>query len=469
MKTFFSSFKEKVMVSYFGRLAYNFDQKYLMEFTLRRDGSSTFGEDVRWATFPSIALGWNFSDESFMKNFWWLSHGKLRGSWGTSGQVFLDPYLALGMLGSGKTFLGVAGLIPSQMENRGLTWEKSDQYDIGLDVDLFDYRLKLKMDYYYKYTKSLLWQVTLPGTVYYHSTQWDNALELSNEGLELEAQLDILREGAVKWRMRFNISRNWNRLEKTNTGMDIDEKYVIGRSGNELRVYKNLGYAQSEVDIPIYYDTKGHPQPLGSGGKAQPTRLGMNVIADLNGDEVISEEDKYFAGSTLPVAHGGIAHEIKWKGFDLNLLFNYSLGRKMINAFRKGTLELQSSGNMNTVFEDYRKVTFWQQPGDNTDYPIISSVYSYYMGQFDGMIDSNIETVSFIRLKQLTLGYNLPSEWAKKVHLQGARVFFTGENLFLLTNYSGLDPENVDVMDGIDRMLNYRSARKVTLGLTLKF
>lgn len=468
MQAFNSDFKEKVMVSYFGRVAYNFDRKYLMEFTLRRDGSSVFGKDVRWATFPSIALGWNFSDESFMGNFWWLSHGKLRGSWGTSGQIFLDPYLAQGVIDIAGSFLGVSGLQPAQMENKGLTWEKSDQYDLGLDVDLFDYRLKLKGDYYYKYTKSLLWQIDLPGTVYMYKEMWANALELSNEGLELEAQLDILRNTEVKWRARFNISRNWNRLEKTYTGADINGKYVIGRSANELKVYKNLGYAQNSSDIPMYWDEYGNPKALGSGGVATPTRLGMNVIADLNGDGVISDKDLYFAGSTLPKAYGGIASELKWKGFDLNVLFSYSLGRKMINLFRKGALNFNAN-SLNTVFEDYRNVTFWQKTGDDSDYPIMSSVYYYSQGQFDGLIDSNIETVNFIRLKQLTLGYNLPAEWAKKFYLQGLRVFFTGENLFLLTNYSGLDPENVDTMEGLDRMDNYPSARKLTLGLTVKF
>lgn len=469
MQSFNSDFKESIMVSYFGRLAYNFDRKYLMEVTLRRDGSSVFGKNVRWATFPSIALGWNFSDEAFMKNFWWLSHGKIRGSWGTSGQTFKNPYLAQGAIDVGSNFLGVTGLVPSQMANRDLTWSKSDQYDIGLDVDLLDYRLKFKVDYYYKYTKSMLWEVPLPGTVYFHTTQWDNAVEVSNEGIEVEAQFDILRETAIQWRMRVNASRNWNRLEKTDSGMDMSEKYVIGRSSNLLRVFKNLGYAQSEEDIPVYWDTKGNSKPLGSGGRAQPTHLGMNVIADLNNDGVIADEDRYFAGSTLPVAYGGIASELKWKGFDLNLLFNYSLGRKIINLFRKGSLNFKSTGNLGAVFEDYRNASFWQQSGDNSDYPVISSVYSYYLGQFDGMIDSNIEKVNFLRLKQLTLGYNLPAAWAKKVYLQGVRVFFTGENLFLWTNYSGLDPENVDVMEGIDTMKSYPTARKVTLGLTLKF
>ena len=468
MQTFQSGFEEKIMVSYFGRLAYNFDRKYLMEVTLRRDGSSVFGKNVRWATFPSIALGWNFSDESFMKNFWWLSHGKIRGSWGKSGQVFSSPYLAQGVLDLGSTFLGVSGMVPTQMQNQDLTWEKSDQYDLGLDVDLFDYRVKMKLDYYYKYTKSILWQTTLPGTVYFHTTMWDNAFEVSNQGIELETQFDILRDTEVKWRARFNISRNWNVLEKTYTGVDISNKYVIGKSTYQLRTYKNLGVAQSENDVPQYWDQQGNSKYLENGGMVNPTRPGMNIIADLNGDGVITDKDLYFAGSTLPVAYGGIASEVKWKGFDLNVLFNYSLGRKMINAFRKSSLNFNST-SLGAVFEDYRNVSFWEKAGDNADYPTIDAIYSYNYGQFDGQIDSNIETVSFIRLKQLTLGYNLPSEWAKKCYLASVRVFFTGENLFLLTNYSGLDPENVDLLQGYDRMETYPSARKFTLGLTIKF
>ena len=200
----------------------------------------------------------------------------------------------------------------------------------------------------------------------------------------------------------------------------------------------------------------------------ESVKAGKIALADLNGDGVISDKDKYFAGSTLPKAYGGLASELKWKGFDLNVLFSYSLGRKMINVFRKGALNFNPT-SLNGVFEDYRNVSFWEKEGDQSDYPVMSSIYYYYEGQFDGMIDSNIETVNFLRLKQLTVGYNLPTDWAKKCYLQGVRVFFTGENLFLWSNYSGLDPENVDVMDGIDRMQYYPSSRKITLGLTVKF
>lgn len=468
MQSFGSDFYEKIMVSYFGRVAYNFDRKYLMEFTLRRDGSSVFGKDVRWATFPSVALGWNFSDEAFMKNFWWLSHGKLRGSWGTSGQTFKDAYLAQGVIGAGNQFLGVTGMEPTQLANTDLTWEKSEQYDLGLDVDLFDYRLKLKMDYYYKYTKSMLWQVALPGTVYKHKTMWQNAIECSNQGLELEAQIDILRDTEVKWRARFNISHNDNRLEKIYSGRDIDEKYVIGKSVYELQAFKTSGYVQTEDDVPVYWDQDGNKILLGDGGVVNSVHPGMKKIVDLNGDGMIYKEDLYFAGSTLPAVYGGIGSEVKWKQFDLSVLFNYSLGRRIINSFRKGSLNFVSQ-NLGAVFEDYRNMTFWEKEGDTPDYPIIDVASSVYNGQFDARTDDNIEKVNYLRLNQLTIGYNLPNHIAQRIHLQGVRVFFTGENLFLWTNYSGLDPENVDVLKGYDNLDSYPSARKVTLGLTVKF
>lgn len=217
-----SNYEDKKMLSYLGRIAYNFDSKYLMEFTFRRDGSSVFGEDVRWANFPSVAVGWIFSDEAFMRWAHFLDLGKIRVSWGTSGQVFSDPYLAHGLMTSGGSFLGKESMTSAGIINRNLTWEKSKQYDIGLDLDFWNYRFKFKLDYYYKYTKSLLYDVEIPGDFYGSGKQMQNAMEVSNEGIELEAMADIFRESAVSWRMRFNLSRNWNRFEKSYTGMDID-------------------------------------------------------------------------------------------------------------------------------------------------------------------------------------------------------------------------------------------------------
>ena len=166
MTSYYSDFREKTMLSYFTRVGYNYKQRYLVEGTLRRDGSSTFGEDHRWATFPSVAVGWAFSEEPFMRWASWLDWGKLRASYGTSGQIFTDEYLAHGLMSvDSDAFMENNGMIPNTMISPDLTWEKSEQYDIGLDLDMFDYRLKMKLDYYYKLTSSLIYNVELPGTI----------------------------------------------------------------------------------------------------------------------------------------------------------------------------------------------------------------------------------------------------------------------------------------------------------------
>ena len=469
LQAYRSNFEEKIMLSYFGRAVYNYKKKYLFEFTLRRDGSSVFGEDVRWATFPSVAVGWAFSEEPFFKK-WWLSYAKIRASWGTSGQQFRDAYLAHGTLEFANTFLGNAGVLPSQIVNKNLTWEESDQYDIGLDVDLFDYRLKFKLDYYYKYSKSLLFDISLPGNYYYHKTAWQNAMEISNEGIELELNYDILRDTKVKWRGKFNISRNWNRFEKSYTDMDMvngNGQLVLGRPIYGLYIYKDLGIIESEKDIPAYYDQQGNKNTLHSMNKSYPYSVGTRMIQDMNQDGKIDDEDRYYAGSTLPVAYGGWANEIMWNGFDLNVLFTYSLGRKIINLYKISSL--QGNSRTSTIFVDYANTTFWEKPGDKADYPVITSSEQGYIGQFGGDVSSNIEKVHYLRLKQLTLGYNFPKEWMKRINLEGCRLFFTAENLFLLTNYSGVDPEVVDPFTGYDNFLNYPLARKLTLGLTVRF
>lgn len=455
-----SDFTEKKMLSYFGRLGYNYKQRYLFEFTYRADGSSTFGEDHRWADFPSVAVGWTFSEEPFIKNWTgnWLNWGKIRGSYGTSGQIFTDPYLAHGLMkGSVTTFLGNVGMNANVSIAPDLTWEKTEQYDIGLDLDMFNYRLNLKLDYYYKYTKSLIYKVPLPGGLYPFSTRMENAMEISNEGIELELQADIFRESAVSWRTKFNISRNWNRFEKSYTDKDIDG-LVIGRPLSGLYVYAHEGFYESEDEVPRYYTQDGTATYQGGiTVKSEASgQLGNYKLKDFNND---AYPDVYYAGSTLPLVHGGWVNEIKWKGFDLNMLVNYSLGRKMINSRLERSY---SSMEPRTKLFDYRKVRPWSGPGYDANTAAFGySVYS--------RLDSNIEKVNYLSLKQLTLGYNVPDRVSRKVGFSGIRCFMTVENLFYLSNYSGENPEIIDVYSGIDSGMEYPLPRKWTLGLTINF
>lgn len=464
--TYESSLEEERMNSYFGRLRYDYKEKYMLEATVRRDGSSVFGEKVRWATFPSVAAGWAFTEEPFMKPLYWLSFGKIRASWGQSGQKFHQPYLAHGLMNtSGAIFSNKQGMAPDLdggLLNQNLSWEKTDQYDIGLDLSFLDYRIKLTCDYYYRYTKGQLQRITLPGDLNYQMFQWQNALAVSNEGLELELTADIFRDTEVKWRMKFNASRNWNRFEKSNDGRDF-EGNIIGKSLYNIRTYKTDGFYNTQDEVPYYPAIWGFPMPLND--KGDVFFPGTRKIVDLNNDGRINDNDKYYAASPLPIAHGGFINEIKWKQFDLNIFFTYSLGRHILKVY--DDMALSPNPDATPITNDVRKINSWTGPDSkNPEYPLLSI---HKTDQYSGRYDCDIETVNLIRLKQLTLGYNLHDHIAKKIGLQGLRVFITGENLFLLTNYSGFDPEIVKINEGVDGLNSYPLPRKFTIGLTVNF
>lgn len=468
MKDYKSDFTETVMVSYFGRLAYNYDKKYLTEITVRRDGSSVFGAENRWATFPSVALGWAFSDEPFMKWAWWLNFGKIRASWGRSGSQFGLPYLAQGMMSPGIIFDGTQGMQPEGVINRELKWEESDQYDIGLDMDFFNYRLNVTLDYYYKYTRSLIYKVPLPGDMYgFNGVQWRNAMAISNEGLELDMKCDILREGPVSWRARLNVSRNWNRFRKSYTGVDLYDK-VIGKPLSGIYLYKAEEIIGNEGEIPYVYDEAGKKQYLSPDGDEEHSfTKGMLRLTDVDGDGQITEDDMVYSGSALPVVYGGFVNEIKWKNFDLNILLNYSLGRKMVNAFSRSTLLGRLGGY--PVFADVSLSDFWQEGGADSKYQSMQVYTNSSLITMTTLTDALLERVNYCKLKQLTIGYNVPKKLTQKMHIDGIRLFATGENLFTWTNYSGIDPEVVDIMTGIDSGGAYPLARKWTFGITVNF
>ena len=348
----------------------------------------------------------------------------------------------------------------SQPISPDLTWEKTEQYDLGLDMDMFNYRLNLKLDYYYKYTSSLIYSVDLPGSLYPFGKRVENTMAVSNEGVELELQADILRERAMSWRVRFNAARNWNRFEKSYTGKDIDG-LVIGRPLQGLYVYVNDGFYNSEEEVPHYYTINGEETFMGGASVKSNIsgQVGNYNLRDFNNDNVINQNDMYYAGSTLPVMHGGWVNELMWRGFDLNVLVNYTLGRKMINAKVAESFPIFGSS---TKMLDYRELDFWTSPDKSANMPMLGS-------SPQSMLDSNIEKVYYVNLKQLTIGYNLPDRIAHEIKFSGVRFFMTMENLFYLSNYSGENPEVVDVYSGIDKGLSYPLPRKWTLGLTLNF
>ena len=479
LKDFMSGKERSTMVGLFGRVNYNYLQKYFIAITLRRDASSKFGDNVRWGTFPSYAVAWTFSEEGFME---WscgiLDHGKIRASYGKSGRQFDQPYIAQGLLLPDDPFLGNPTIRPDLMRglaNKELTWEETDQYDFGLDLEMFDHRVSVVLDYYYRYTDKLLYPIRLAGNYSSYFEQWRNAYTISNEGIEFEIKFDAIRKRNLNWNVGFNIARNWNRLEKSEDNRDFsNSEYknnisVIGKPLNGIRVFKTRGIYNDANEIPhVFID--GRYTPLGS-SRTQFYRPGDRVIADVDGNGVVSTldgNDLVYAGSPLPLANGGITSSLSWQGFDLNLLFNYVIGRHILNTARGAsvgtTLGVLVSDITKPVFEDLANVTFWQRQGDKADYP--ANRLESGLNNFATNIDANVEKVNFIKLKTITLGYTLPGTVKKKIGF-GARVFVSAENLFTITNYSGADPESVDTVTGIDNLGNYPLSRRVTIGLTL--
>ena len=465
-QSFLTNQQEQSLVSFLGRAVYNYKKRYMAEVSVRSDGSSVFGKDVRWGTFPSVGLGWAFSEERFMKKLWWLSFGKLRASWGKSGQKFQEPYLALGVMEESNIFNGSLGLIPQSMANKRLTWEESDQYDVGLDLQLLDYRLKFKLDYYYKYSSKLLMQSYLPGNVFLATSMWDNASAISNEGIEFEAQYDIIRKKNWNWSVGLNLSHNKNMLRKTYNGEDLNDK-VLGRPVYGIYTFKNEGIVQKEEDIPMYPNASGKLTPLYFQSINNPLRVGGRKIKDQNYDGVIDDKDLYYAGSTLPAVYGGLNSHLEWKGLSFDVLFSYTIGRKVMNMYKNSAFTFTK--DFGVIMNYFHANDFWTPDNRGAKYPSLEFADKDYIGQFDGNVDSNIENISFLRLKQLVIGYQFPKTWLKGTFIKDANIYLSGENLFLITNYSGVDPEVINPYTGKDDGTQYPLNRKVTLGLNLKF
>lgn len=284
--------------------------------------------------------------------------------------------------------------------------------------------------------------------------------------------------------MSFNIARNWNRLKKSTNGMDFQnfngvENFnnnlsVIGKALNGIYVYKDKGYYNSESEIPSYYLNGTRVYMYGS-NIYQFYRPGDRVIADVDGNGQVnvlvpSQDDRVYEGSPLPKASGGITSSLSWKGFDLNVLFNFVIGRHILNAGKGASVGTRLGITLDETTKPLSAkpgdLTFWQKPGDKTNFPV--NRVEKGLNNFATNLSSNVERVSFIKLKSFMLGYTVPPRIIKTTKMN-IRVFFSAENVFTIDNYSGPDPERVDLTTGIDDYGSYPLAKRLTLGLTVNF
>ncbi|REA60851.1 TonB-dependent receptor [Dyadobacter luteus] len=404
-----SSWSKNNLSSFFSRIDYNYAGRYLIDFSIRADGSSSFGADNRWGYFPSVGGAWRVKQENFLKDVSFLSDLKIRASYGVTGnQNGLGSFAALGLWSGGSSYQGGAGIAPQQLGNPNLKWERTNQFNIGTDISFFNERLGLEFNVYSKNTSNGLLSLALPGTTGF-ATYRSNAAEISNKGFELAIHSVNFQGKDFTWNTSFNISQNKNKIERLENPLEYGSRsLILQQQGNPL--YSFWVYKQLYVD----------PQ------------TGNTVYEDVNGDGRITIADRQIVGSIWPKFFGGLTNNFTYKGFDVNAFLAFSYGNKVYNHnkfFGEGGGARDAARIIFASNNDR-----WQQPGDITDVPRPDgvNVNNYRDGGSRWLEDG-----SFLRLRSLTIGYTVP---VRKI--TALRLYVTGANLFTLTKYTGLDPES---------------------------
>lgn len=459
--------------SYFGRVFYSYDNRYMLTANIRWDGSSRFADGNRWGTFPSVSAGWNFSEESFMKNFEWLSQGKLRIGWGEIGNqtisdgAYLDTYGNASYFIFGNPYTTALYGGRAQVGNKELKWETTRQLDIGLDLAFLDGSLRANFDYFNRETQDMLVQVPLPSGLGFPNTPWMNAGSVSNKGVELTIGYNGKAGKDFKYAIDGNISTYRNKVESLGSGANIPGKgihlgyysYTMTEPGKPIGYfygYQTDGVFQTQEEIDNYQNNGQVVMP-----GAKPGDL---KFKDLNKDGKLDDEDRTMTGNPHPDFTFGLSLSAEYKGFDFTAFFQGSVGNDLLNVLK---YDIYSGTGWYNAPKDIL-TTFWSGPGSTDKNFAIDSDSRMNLE----MSDWYVENGSYVRLKNLQVGYTLPSAFTQKLTLSNLRVFVAAQNLFTLTGYSGLDPEVGEINNnpqykGCD-MGFYPQARIFMFGISLK-
>ena len=446
-----SSASDWAMMSYFGRLSYNYDGKYLITANVRTDGSSKLHPDNRWSVFPSVSAAWRLSSEEFLKDVSWMNDLKIRGGWGQTGnQSGIGDYSYLQRYSiarspwfeEGKTN-DLVSVTPANLRANDLGWERTTQTGVGLDFTGIDNRITVNLDYYYKKTTDMLMYVDLSGTGQIPSIQ-RNEGEMLNKGFEANITSENFR-GDFRWNTTFNISFNKNELSK----LTLQPVYLDAKT----------------VDYVNDYVVRNEPgRPMGSffgyvSEGVNPETGDMNY-KDINGDGRISSSDRTYIGDPNPNFTFGFTNNFSYKNFNLNVFIQGSQGNDIYNASRMDMEGMYDGKNQST-----RVLQRWRVPGQVTEVPkagynMLNSTYF-------------IEDGSYIRLKNVSLSYNIKAAALNRIGINKLQPFVSATNLLTLTKYTGLDPEvnqwgNSGRVQGLD-WGTYPQSKSFVVGINVEF
>lgn len=444
---------EWAIMSYVGRLAYNYDSKYLATVNMRVDGSSKLNPNHRWGYFPSASAAWRMSSEKFMENITWIDDLKIRGGWGQTGnQAGLSDYSYLQRFVINKQEWWEAGkqkavpiITMNELRNSDLTWETTTQSNIGLDLSVLKNRLTFALDYYSKYTTNMLMYVTLPTGSSTASTITRNEGDMINRGFEFSANSRNIDNKNFKWSTDFNISTNKNQLTK----LVLSQVYNAAKTSENI--IKNIVRNEPGRSLGGFY---------GVFSDGVDPETGELIYRDLNGDGSITDSDCDYIGDPNPDFTYGMTNIFSYKNLNLSILIQGSYGNDIFNASRMETEGMYDGKNQST-----RVLDRWRRPGMITTIP---------KANYDMKISSYfIEDGSFLRIKDVTLSYNLASSKMKKLGITKLQPYMTASNLLTFTKYLGFDPEvnqwgNSGTVQGID-WGTYPQTRTFIVGLNVEF
>lgn len=452
---------EYKILSVFGRVEYNYDSRYYLSATLRRDGTSRFSPDRRWGNFPSVGAAWRASGERFMEGFTKLSDLKFRASWGELGNSAIGDYDWQSRVSFGQNYVFgntlANGAAPTALSNGAITWETTEQTNLGIDLGFFKDNLTFKVDWYRKDTRNMLLFVPQPGTIGAAGAQRQNIGKVRNSGWEFEGKYNRT-VGKVFFSMGGNIAFLKNEvldLGGTSFTTGRDGYSHIYREGYALRSlwgYKTAGIYQNQAEI------EATPHWAGAGP-------GDLIFQDLNGDGNISADDRTFLGNSIPDFTYGLNLSAEWKGLDFSVLFQGVSGNKVMYA--PANFGGPGLGNF-LYFENLQASALqrWHGEGTSTTQPRL--YWRADPGNNNANSDYFVEDGSYLRLKNLQIGYSLPKKWLSKAGVGNFRFYVGGTNLWTKTNYPGFDPE-VAMETSDSYGWDYPMAKTVIFGLNLDF
>lgn len=479
----YSFASEQVILGYFGRVTYDYQQKYLVTINARYDGASNLGSENKWGFFPGISAGWNLHKEAFWTDPARISRLKLRASYGVNGNLGnLSDFQAQGQYSVGNRYQGIAAVEYSEIANQNLQWEQSKTFDLGFDAGLLNNRIYLMFDYYHRVTDNLITTLALPQLTGF-SNILTNLGSLKNQGIEIELGANILSTDDFTWDVAFNTSKNENEIlklpENDNDnnrigGFNIYDPAVgdyVWKGGLQEggKIGELYGYQQVSVYATDAEAAEGPVDELVAG--ADKSKFGGDVEwLDVDENGVIDLRDRVYMGNIFPTWTGGFSTTASYKGIGLYVRFDYTTGHTIYNYVR-ANMNGQFQGDVNGTSDLLRS---WLNQGDETDVPRYywadqAAQANYWRGDPRNLDNGsgssvNYEKGDYLALREITLSYTAPSSWLSSIGVDQLRFNVTGNNLKYFTNYKGMAPEE----GGSDRG-RYPLPRVILFGVNVSF